>query len=186
MLGRKATLSLTAIIAAYTLGILVANQLEHTYPSTKPLALEDQRARELPLDQWLNMPDPRLNSLLGHGWSGEEANGQRWSAGMSSVLSLPAQEPGHDLTLTLKLSAASDDVHRHNELRVSLHGRDLATLEVAVNRVADYEVPLPREAHQGYPILLILSYAFSVQPSPSDQRAIAVQLHGLRLRERKN
>jgi hypothetical protein len=185
LLGRKATLLLTAAIATYTLGVIVAHQVRHQYPSTKPLPLEDQRVRSLPLGQWLEMPDPRLNSMLGHGWSGEESNGQRWSAGMSSVLSLPAQEPGVDLTLSLKLSAASDEVHPHNQVRVSLHGRKLATLQVAVDQVAQYEVRLPSEAHQGYPILLVLSYEFSVRPGPSDARAIAVQLQALRLRERK-
>jgi len=184
LLGRRAVWAATAALAVYTLGIVIAHQVRHTYPSTRPAALEDQRVRDLPLGHWLKMPDPRLDSLLGHGWYGTESNGQRWSAGMSSVLSLPAQEPGVDLSLTLRLTAADDGEHSENRVKVSLHGKKLATLDVAVNQVAEYKVRVPKEAHQGYPILLTLSYEFAVQPSYSDSRAIAVQLHGLRLREK--
>ncbi|HKO93718.1 MAG TPA: hypothetical protein VJU61_21340 [Polyangiaceae bacterium] len=184
LLGRRATWAATAALAAYALGVVIAHQVRHTYPSTRPPPLEDQRVRELPLGQWLKMPDPRLESLLGHGWYGMESNGQRWSAGMSSVLSLPAQEPGIDLSLTLRLTAADDGEHSQNRVKVSLHGRKLATLDVDVNQVKEYKVRVPRDAHQGYPILLTLSYEFSVQPSYSDSRAIAVQLLGLRLREK--
>ncbi len=181
LFGRAATVTLTIVIVIYTLGILVFQQAQYAYRSSRPRALEDQRTRHLPLGSVLTMPDPRLDSMLGHGWYGVEADGLRWSAGMSSVLSLPPREPDMDLSLTLRLLAASDGEHSSNRVLVHLHGHEVARLDVAVDQSRNYQVALPSSLHQGYPILLILSYEYSVQPNFTDLRDIAVRLLELRL-----
>ena len=181
LFGRRAVLCMSAALAIYSLGIVFWSQIQHTYPTSHPPALEDLRTRSLPLHTPLRMPDSRVEGMFGHGWYGIESDGLRWSAGLSSTLMLPAQEPDVDLVLGLQLIAASDGTHPYNQVSVVLNGHELGILNVVVDRVEPYEVALPANIHQGYAALLTLNYEFTVQPSPSDQRDIAVRIMSLTL-----
>jgi hypothetical protein len=169
-------------LAVYAFAIAFVQQRNHIYPAAGPRAPEDTRPKEMPLGTFLASDRPPLSDMLGHGWYGVETGSGRWSAGLSSELTLPEQDVGVELELRLRLLAAGDGEHATNPTRIVLHGRELAELDVAVNVVSDYVVRVPAAAHQGYPILLVLDYSFAVQPSPQDSRNIAIRLEGLELR----
>ncbi|MEY4545593.1 MAG: hypothetical protein RL685_1788 [Pseudomonadota bacterium] len=173
-------------MAIYALGIVIAQQRAHTYPAIAPRALEDTLPKEMALDTFLESSKRPLNELLGHGWYGIEPGSGRWSAGLSSDLTIPEQSISVDLDLRLRLLAASDGEHATNPTRVLLNGRELALLDVAVNRMSDYVVRLPASMHQGYSMLVVLSYSFAVQPRAEDSRHIAIQLEGIELRRARN
>ncbi|HVZ36212.1 MAG TPA: hypothetical protein VG963_27480 [Polyangiaceae bacterium] len=169
-------------LSAYALTISIIHQVHHTYPAVGPRALEDTRPKQIQLGTFLRGDRAPLSDMLGHGWYGIESGTGRWSAGLSSELTLPEQDVGVDLELRLRLLAAADGEHSTNPTRVVLHGRELAELDVRINVVSDYVVRVPAGAHQGYPLLLVFDYSFAVQPSPQDPRNIAIRLEGLELR----
>jgi hypothetical protein len=168
-------------LAVYALGIAIAHQARHTYPATGPRALEDTLPKEIALGTFLASSRGPLSDMLGHGWYGIEPGSARWSAGLSSALTLPEQDISVDFDLRLRLLAAADGEHDTNPTRVLLNGHELALLDVAVNRVSDYVVHLPASVHQGYSMLLVLTYSFAVQPNANDTRNIAVRLEGIEL-----
>lgn len=170
-------------LLVYALGILVVNRVRHTYWSTRPLALEDVRGRELSFDAVLEVSDAQVDGVLGHGWYALEGGGIRWSAGLSSVLALPAQDVEADLTLVLRLVAVGDGENSHNRIRVVCNAHELGVLDVKVNSSDDYSIHLPASVHQGYPAIVTLNYSFAVQPSGTDQREIAVRLMALTLKQ---
>jgi hypothetical protein len=168
-------------VLAYALAIVAVNRVQHIYSSTLLPALEELRIRELPLNTLFQVPDPRLDALLGHGWYGAEAGGIRWSAGLSSVLALPAQDAETDLIVLLRLAVAGDDEHTHHRVRIFANGHELGALDAQTNTVGDYTVPMPAAVHQGYPSLLTLNYEYCLQPGGADQRNIAVRLEAMML-----
>ena len=169
-------------MGVYALVIVTAHQRHHAYPATGPLPLEDTLPKEIPLRTFLPSGESRVGDMLGHGWYGNEPGSGRWSAGLSSELTLPEQDINVDLDLRLRLLAAADQEHDTNRTRVLLNGHELALLDVAVDRVSDYVVRLPAAVHQGYSMVLVFTYSFAVQPSAQDTRNIAVQLKGFELR----
>lgn len=173
----------TGGLLAYAFGIAVVNRARHMYAPTRPLALEDTRTHALPFNELLAATDARVEALFGHGWYGLEPGGVRWSAGLSSVLALPAQDVETNLTLSLRLVAAWDGDHSQNSTRIFCNGNELDPLNVKMKAPDDYSIHVPASVHQGYPIIVTLNYEFTVQPSGNDQRDVAVRLLALMLEE---
>jgi hypothetical protein len=181
-LCRHAAILGTIVLGLYTFGVIVAQQASHAYPYRGPVPLEDNRPKQLELGRYYEIGTTQATKMLGHGWYGREGSGGRWSAGLSSVIALPAPaDPDQVLSLSLRLTAANDRQNPINRTRILLNGTRLATLDVAVDEAHDYIVPIPPAAHQGLPMLLVLTYSHVMQPSARDPREIAVRLEGLRV-----